>query len=266
MGDYVFSQDGMCTLTKSLSAPLSRAALDQIMTQLMESTNSTRPVPATEEIIEQLPQDVLLANSMYICTRFVGPTSSAYSLPGPLLTKDCAVCKDQFQLGTEDPEQQVVVTLPCKHPFHKACILPWLKSSGTCPVCRYALVPQPGQQTPSDTNAAPSSSSSPRSSDNAARTRSQSPPGYQRQSPRSTSDPVPGLGNFASFFGVGGNPRPYHRPSSSFSRTSTTRPSSSREQTSSAPRSRSRSDQSRSRQDRQPHFPGQWNDDMSDLD
>jgi len=60
----------------------------------------------------------------------------------PLLQKDCAVCKEQFKLETEDPNERVIVTLPCKHPFHEPCILPWLKSSGTCPVCRWAfLVP-----------------------------------------------------------------------------------------------------------------------------
>lgn len=110
MGDYVFSQE----------------ALDQIITQIMENSNSSRPVPATEEIIQKLPREVLVEGS-------------------PLLSKDCAVCKDQFQLATEDPDEQVVVELPCKHPFHQPCILPWLNSSGTCPVCRYALVPQPDQ-------------------------------------------------------------------------------------------------------------------------
>ncbi|KAJ7651662.1 hypothetical protein DFH06DRAFT_1207719 [Mycena polygramma] len=108
MGDYVFNQE----------------ALDQIITQLMENNNAGRPVPATEEIIENLPREVLETGSL-------------------TLEKDCAVCKDQFKLDTEDPDEQVVVTLPCKHPFHEPCILPWLKSSGTCPVCRYALVAQP---------------------------------------------------------------------------------------------------------------------------
>ncbi|KAK7695041.1 hypothetical protein QCA50_002229 [Cerrena zonata] len=106
-GDYVFNQD----------------ALDQIISQLMENSSS-HPVPATEEIINNLPKDTLSPGS-------------------PLLQKDCAVCKDQFQLNTDDPAEQVVVTLPCKHPFHEPCITPWLKSSGTCPVCRYELVPQP---------------------------------------------------------------------------------------------------------------------------
>ena len=68
--------------------------------------------------------------------------------PAPLLEKDCAVCKEQFALGTEDPDEQIIVTLPCKHPFHEPCIMPWLKSSGTCPVCRYQLVPQPSNHAP----------------------------------------------------------------------------------------------------------------------
>lgn len=30
-----------------------------------------------------------------------------------MLEKDCAVCKEQFQLGTDDPDEQIVVSLPC---------------------------------------------------------------------------------------------------------------------------------------------------------
>ena len=58
-----------------------------------------------------------------------------------MLEKDCAVCKDTFKLETDDPDEQVVITLPCSHPFHAPCILPWLKSSGTCPVCRFVAGP-----------------------------------------------------------------------------------------------------------------------------
>jgi len=108
LGDYVFSQD----------------ALDQILTQLMEGANSTRPVAATEDIIDNLPRAVLEEGS-------------------PLLGENCAVCKELFSLTSENPEDQVVVTLSCNHAFHEGCIVPWLKSSGTCPVCRFALIPQP---------------------------------------------------------------------------------------------------------------------------
>ncbi|KDR85731.1 hypothetical protein GALMADRAFT_234790 [Galerina marginata CBS 339.88] len=113
MGDYVFNQE----------------ALDQIITQIMDNSNAHRPVPATEEIIKNLPREVLMVGSA-------------------TLEQDCAVCKDQFKLETEDPDEQIVVTLPCKHPFHEPCITPWLKSSGTCPVCRHALVPQPDHHPP----------------------------------------------------------------------------------------------------------------------
>jgi len=113
LGDYAFNQE----------------ALDQIITQIMENSNGTRPVPATEEIIDRLPREVLEVGS-------------------PILESDCAVCKEQFQLETEDVDEQVVITLPCQHPFHMPCILPWLTSSGTCPVCRHALVPQPSHHPP----------------------------------------------------------------------------------------------------------------------
>lgn len=122
MGDYVFNQE----------------ALDQIITQLMENSNAHRPVPATDEIISNLPREVLERNS-------------------PMLEKDCAVCKEQFKLETEDPDEQVVITLPCKHPFHEPCILPWLKSSGTCPVCRHALIPQPEHHPPTNPGQDPNS-------------------------------------------------------------------------------------------------------------
>ncbi|KAJ3924028.1 hypothetical protein F5877DRAFT_73723 [Lentinula edodes] len=101
-----------------------RGPLDQIISNLMENSNASRPVPATDEIMDKLPREVLEAGSK-------------------TLEKDCAVCKEQFQLQTEDPDEQIVITLPCGHPFHSSCILPWLKSSGTCPVCRHQLIAQP---------------------------------------------------------------------------------------------------------------------------
>ena len=116
------------------------AALDQIMTQLMENSSS-HPVPASEEVIEKLPREILEEKCKRLRVTFTRPNAAPHdSLPffciAPILEKDCAVCKEQFQLGTEDPDEQIVVTLPCKHPFHQPCIVPWLKSSGTCPVCR----------------------------------------------------------------------------------------------------------------------------------
>ncbi|XP_059665026.1 uncharacterized protein LOC132311219 [Cornus florida] len=50
--------------------------------------------------------------------------------------KACAVCLEDLE------SQQMVMTTPCGHMFHEDCIVPWIKSHGQCPVCRFALCEQ----------------------------------------------------------------------------------------------------------------------------
>ncbi|KAK9285552.1 hypothetical protein L1049_024747 [Liquidambar formosana] len=47
--------------------------------------------------------------------------------------KRCAICLEDFE-----PNEEVMVT-PCNHMFHRDCIVPWVKSHGQCPVCRFVL-------------------------------------------------------------------------------------------------------------------------------
>ncbi|KAL7579728.1 hypothetical protein ACA910_021871 [Epithemia clementina (nom. ined.)] len=49
------------------------------------------------------------------------------------VNRECCVCLDGHQLA------DTAVRLPCAHIFHKDCILDWLKTHCTCPVCRYEL-------------------------------------------------------------------------------------------------------------------------------
>ncbi|KAJ1688488.1 hypothetical protein LUZ63_019878 [Rhynchospora breviuscula] len=84
--------------------------LDLLLQHLAENDpNRYGTPPAKKEAIEALP-----------CTRIEEVSS-------------CAVCLDDFEIGTEAKE------LPCKHNFHASCILPWLDLHSTCPVCRYQM-------------------------------------------------------------------------------------------------------------------------------
>ena len=126
---------------------------------------------------------------LYVTSLLFGPKLVLNSFLAPLLEKDCAVCKDQFSLQTEDPDEHIVITLPCKHPFHSPCIVPWLKQNGTCPSCRYQLVPQPGS-TPnpnqtSRTGPGPSTASPPQP------TASTNPLAQQRTDTSSSRSPAP---------------------------------------------------------------------------
>ncbi|XP_050382009.1 uncharacterized protein LOC126798954 [Argentina anserina] len=47
--------------------------------------------------------------------------------------KSCAICLEDFE-----PKQEVMLT-PCNHMFHEECIVPWVKSNGRCPVCRFGI-------------------------------------------------------------------------------------------------------------------------------
>lgn len=102
----------------------------------MENSNAHRPVPATDEVMAKLPKEILEIGCAPVWCFYCYSRAQSMYFTAATLEKDCAVCKEQFSLETEDPDEQVVVTLPCQHPFHEPCIMPWLKSSGTCPVCR----------------------------------------------------------------------------------------------------------------------------------
>ncbi|KAI4372442.1 hypothetical protein MLD38_010673 [Melastoma candidum] len=46
---------------------------------------------------------------------------------------DCAICFEELSPDLEH------VRMPCKHVYHRDCIVTWLKSSHVCPLCRFSL-------------------------------------------------------------------------------------------------------------------------------
>ncbi|KAJ3057574.1 hypothetical protein HK097_000041 [Rhizophlyctis rosea] len=60
--------------------------------------------------------------------------------------KECLICQDDFQQQeTRDvptdasTSESDILKLPCRHLYHRGCIVKWLHTSGTCPACRYEL-------------------------------------------------------------------------------------------------------------------------------
>lgn len=45
----------------------------------------------------------------------------------------CPICLKNME------EEDIINELPCKHKFHKECILPWLLKTCSCPCCRFEL-------------------------------------------------------------------------------------------------------------------------------
>ncbi|KAH7692190.1 E3 ubiquitin-protein ligase RNF115/126 protein [Dioscorea alata] len=90
--------------------------LEQLIQQLAENDpNRYGTPPAAKSAVVGLP-DVLIS--------------------AELLASDdaqCAVCRDTFEIGAEAKQ------MPCRHIYHKDCILPWLELHNSCPVCRYEL-------------------------------------------------------------------------------------------------------------------------------
>ncbi|XP_022897083.1 E3 ubiquitin-protein ligase RING1-like [Olea europaea var. sylvestris] len=90
--------------------------LEQLIQQLAENDpNRYGTPPASKSAVDGLP-------NIKITEELLATDSS-----------QCAVCKDSFGLNEEAKQ------MPCKHIYHKDCILPWLELHNSCPVCRYEL-------------------------------------------------------------------------------------------------------------------------------
>ena len=50
-----------------------------------------------------------------------------------LIEEKCVICFENFK------RVDIIKELPCKHIYHKDCILKWLNDSNLCPLCKYDL-------------------------------------------------------------------------------------------------------------------------------
>ncbi|KAJ6359277.1 hypothetical protein OIU76_000911 [Salix suchowensis] len=102
--------------------------LEQLIQQLAENDpNRYGTPPAAKSAVENLPD-------IKVTKELLESDSS-----------QCAVCKDSFELGEEAKQ------IPCKHIYHKDCIIPWLELHNSCPVCSDGDNSDGNAQTPRET-------------------------------------------------------------------------------------------------------------------
>lgn len=91
------------------------AGYEALLQNLAESDSSGRrgAPPAAKSAVEALPTVEVKSTDIEVC----------------------AICKDKVF----NNEEEIAKQLPCGHMYHEDCIVPWLGSRNTCPVCRYEL-------------------------------------------------------------------------------------------------------------------------------
>ncbi|KAF8045235.1 hypothetical protein N665_5370s0001, partial [Sinapis alba] len=85
---------------------------EDVLARTFDESGINGSPPASKRVVDELPD--------------VEITSEELSI-------GCAICKDEIVV------EEKVKRLPCKHYYHKECIVPWLGIRNTCPVCRYEL-------------------------------------------------------------------------------------------------------------------------------
>ncbi|CAH0559276.1 unnamed protein product [Brassicogethes aeneus] len=78
---------------------------------MFEELNGQKlPPPASKEVVENLPNHTISEDGT-----------------------QCPVCLKPHEKGEEGKK------LPCNHVYHVDCIIPWLKKTNSCPLCRFEL-------------------------------------------------------------------------------------------------------------------------------
>jgi E3 ubiquitin-protein ligase RNF115/126 len=90
------------------------AEYEALLQNLAESGESGRrgPPPAAKSAVAELPKLEIMSEAENVL---------------------CAICKDMVTVD------EMATKLPCGHGYHGDCIVPWLDSRNSCPVCRFEL-------------------------------------------------------------------------------------------------------------------------------
>ena len=87
---------------------------NSIIRESMEAFEA-RSIPATRSAVEALEK-----------FRFQQQSDS-------ISVGECIICLEEFETGSE------LIRMPCSHVYHGHCILKWLHTNNSCPLCQYPM-------------------------------------------------------------------------------------------------------------------------------
>ena len=87
---------------------------NSIIRESMEAFEA-RSIPATRSAVEALEK-----------FRFQQQSDS-------VSVGECIICLEEFETGSE------LIRMPCSHVYHGHCILKWLHTNNSCPLCQYPM-------------------------------------------------------------------------------------------------------------------------------
>lgn len=106
----------------------------------LQPRSHTVPLPVELIICEEMEEDEEEEEEEADFYLRMRPATRA-SITELLLKAKAAPDQDDANCGIcmEGIEKNMMLRLPCSHPFHRLCLLHWLNNGHSCPICRYRL-------------------------------------------------------------------------------------------------------------------------------
>ncbi|KAL1191408.1 putative E3 ubiquitin-protein ligase RHC1A [Cardamine amara subsp. amara] len=118
----------MMVLSAPSNIPAPYCPLCDIASYLTSSTSFEASLDDSEDDEEsQFPDTIESIPTVVISSSMLSFSSSDDS------TLPCAICTEDFVVG------ESARRLPCDHLYHNDCIVPWLTTHNSCPLCRFEL-------------------------------------------------------------------------------------------------------------------------------
>jgi len=67
------------------------------------------------------------------CSESIASVGIEATLKFESLECECSICQEEIEEGA------IVIKLPCRHHYHKDCVMGWLEKNNTCPLCRKSM-------------------------------------------------------------------------------------------------------------------------------